>query len=173
MITRRDLLYTLAAAPTAGIDRRALVQRHNPVITSIDPKLPSPWETVSSPSPPTSPGSRRSPIHTMRASPLHPNPNGAGTIPHNPEGDPLEQFDIHGRTVRYATDSTARTGSNSSAGTPTGSTSVASGLTLKGCSPKPRGRHQYPRPLERHPDERVSPRKGPGEGPDGVSPAPI
>ena len=105
MITRRDLLYTLAAAPTAGIDRRALVTRHNPVITSIDPKAPlsvgngefcftadvTGLQTI------PKPYAETIPLCTQSQWGWH-------SFPNKPEGEfRYEPFDTHGRPVGYAT----------------------------------------------------------------------
>ncbi|HEY3439541.1 MAG TPA: glycoside hydrolase family 65 [Paludibaculum sp.] len=108
MITRRDLLYTLAAAPkTATIDRRSLITRHNPVITTIDPKAPlsvgngefcftadiTGLQTI------PKPYAQTIPLCTQSQWGWH-------SFPGRPAGEfQYELFNTHGRQVGYATSS--------------------------------------------------------------------
>ncbi len=97
MISQRGLLYTLAAAPTAGIDRRALVSRHNPVITSIDPRAPLSVGNGEFCFTAHVTGLQTIPLCTQSQWGWH-------SFPNKPAGEfRYEPYDTHGRPVGYAT----------------------------------------------------------------------
>ena len=104
-MTRRDLLYALAAAPSGSLDRRALVSRHNPTVTSIDPRAPlsvgngefcftadvTGLQTIPKPYEPAIPLCTQSQW-------------GWHAFPNRPAGEfRYEEYDTHGRPVGYAT----------------------------------------------------------------------